>query len=185
MNDLISDYCKIVDYDDELKNLLSHIDLSEITWSDDDGNSNEDYKKNNTFSKHILTTAQTIISEKYLCKYYDVIPCESKVICGITDKVLEWHNDRVACMEEINKKIVPDHNLLCLFYFNTLNEGGVSIWNKFSDPKQQKIVTVMPKIGQLIFLNETNPNIVHRVHAYDKSIVRYIARFSYNIKGIK
>lgn len=186
MDSLISDYYKIVEFDNELKNLLSHIDLSEITWTDDDGDSNEFYKKNNTLSKHILTTAQTIISEKYLCKYYrDVIPCESKVIHGITDKVLEWHNDRTACMEEINKKLVPDHNLLCLFYFNTMDEGGVSIWNKFSDPKQQQIVTFMPKIGQLIFLNETNPNILHRVHTYNKSIARYIARFSYNVKGIK
>ena len=186
MTNLVSDKYEVVEFDREVKDVLFHIDLSEIHWTDDDYSANETYKANNMFARHILMTAQTIIAEKYLSKYFDtVLPCESKIIHGITNKVLEWHNDRTACMEEITKKIVPDHNLLCLFYYNTMEEGGVSIWNQESDPEQIHVLTLMPQTGRLVFLNETDPNIVHKVHTYDKSIARYIARFSYHVEGIK
>lgn len=186
MTDLVLDKYDIVEFDREVTDILLHIDLSEIHWTDDNYSENETYKANNMFARHILMTAQTVIAEKYLSKYYEtVIPCESKIIHGITDKVLEWHNDRTACMEEIIKKVVPDHNLLCLFYFNTMSEGSVNIWNRETDRDQEHIVTLTPQQGRIVFLNETDPNIVHKVDTYDKSIARYIARFSYHVEGAK
>lgn len=184
MTDLISDGYEIIEVDQEVANILLNIDLSEIHYTDDDFSEKETFKDNNTFARHILLTAQTVIAEKYLSKYYNtVVPCESKIIHGITKKVLEWHNDRTACMEEIVKELVPDHNLLCLFYFNTMTEGSISIWNQGID--QESVITITPQKGRIVFLNETDPNIVHKVHTYDKSIARYIARFSYHVEGVK
>lgn len=186
MSNLILDKFEIVEFDREVTDILFHIDLSEVHWTDDDYSQNETYKADNMFARHILMTAQTIIAEKYLSKYFSTVThCESKIIHGITDKVLEWHNDRTACLYEISKKVVPDHNLLCLFYFNTMDSGGVSIWNQATDPAQEHVVKLNPQTGRIVFLDERTPDVLHRVDTYDKSIKRYIARFSYNVEGTK
>jgi hypothetical protein len=79
-----------IDYDPELWNGPSSINFSykimsclkalesydEVVWLDNDGVATHNIDKrwhHKVDKKHILTTAQTIISEKYLCKYYDVV----------------------------------------------------------------------------------------------------------------
>jgi hypothetical protein len=179
MTDLIKDYYQIIESAKEIQEVLRHLKLEDIKWSDDDGNLNAEYKRNNPFVSNLLNTAQFLIANNYLDKYYKTVSfSESKLIQGVTKNVVVWHNDRLSCLDEIEKGTEPDHNILCLFYFNTMEEGGISIWNKASNEQ----VYVKPTNGQLVLLNETNPNIFHKVENYDKSIKRYIARFSYFVK---
>lgn len=179
MTDLIKDSYQVIDLDEQIQEVLGHLALDGIDWSDDDGTLNSDYKRSNPFVYNVLSTAQFLIANNYLHKYYKTVEySESKIIQGVTNKVLEWHNDRLACLSEINAGEVPDHNVLCLFYFNTLDQGGISIWNKATNEQ----VSFNPSNGRLVLLNETDPNIFHKVENYDKSIKRYIARFSYFVK---
>lgn len=187
MINFIKDSYAVV-FDDELKQVLSHINTADVTWTDDDRDSLNQYKQDNPFANQILITAQTIIADKYLTNLFnDLTPSEAKVVVGTTGTVAgvgneTWHNDRVASIEDTSTGITPKHNILCLYYFDTLATGSLSIWHSKNDPDKTNVKVVYPQQGMLVLLNEMDPYILHKVDSYDKSINRYVGRFSYNVE---
>ena len=172
---------KIV-YDEEVHKVLEEIPYDEVTWNESDPINAIKYS-NPEYVNSLLTTAQSIISARYLPQDKQVMPAYARPWGGKTvdGSNREYHCDKVH--EETNGQIDlgsrPVSNMLALYYHcNFNNLGGLKFWNRITGEKE----VVVPKFGEILIVDERDDNIWHKVLPADPNTIRYVVGFGYAVR---
>jgi|TARA_B110000483_G_C18073592_1_gene495121 hypothetical protein len=171
---------KIV-YDEEIHILLAEIPYEEVTWNESDPLTDIKYS-NPEYVNAILTTAQSMISSRYLPLDKQTVPAYARPWAGktIDGSNRNYHSDRV--WEEKNGPSDlggrPVSNLLALYYHcNFNNLGGLKFWNRRTGEKE----VVIPKFGEIIIIDEREDDVWHKVMPADTNTIRYVVGFGYAV----
>ena len=172
---------KIV-YDAEVHDILTEIPYEEVTWNESDLLTDIKYS-NPEYVNAILTTAQSMISSRYLPSDKQVVPAYARPWAGktIDGSNRNYHSDRIS--EEKNGPNDlgdrPVSNMLALYYHcNFNNLGGLKFWNRRTGEKE----IVIPKFGEIIIIDEREDDVWHKVMPADQNTVRYVVGFGYDVR---
>jgi len=183
---LRKDKFKIV-YDNDIEQLMDNIDCESVfcdpVLTDDgyggQGLQTEDYlKTNHPLPWAVLNNVSLIISKKYLeTEWPNKTPLmiEHKLNEGRNSGNTKWHCDK----EGGDYGVFADIDVICLYYFNTLNQGPICV----KDTNTGEIIKHYPKKGSMIILNEIDCSVLHKIEDYDwQNNKRYTARLGFKLQ---
>jgi len=183
----VKEYCLLKDKftiirDQEIIDLLDNINLEETFL---DKNLNDDFppdknyiKNTNPFVWLILNTWWPIVENKYLSPYFpdkQIVLKDLALNQGHTPGNILWHSDK---KDSDGYAVYNDTDIICLYYLNTLEVGSLQL--KYS--KTEEVISILPKKGNMIIINEINSDLVHRIEPFDKEkYFRCVARIGFKL----
>ena len=179
---------KIV-FDSDIKILMDCIDC-EQTFADsvltDDGLQTTEYlTSNHPEALLILNSVASIISSRYVqSEFPDKTPVvvETRLNEGCNSGNTEYHYDKIAgdfgSFGDISKSFQGDIDIICLYYFNTLDIGPLCLLNKITNVEEK----IYPEAGKLAMINEGTPGMLHKIEKYDTTHKRYTARIGISLQ---
>lgn len=179
---------KIV-FDSDIKMLMDSIDC-EQTFADsnltDDGLQTEEYlKSNHPEALQVLNCVGSIITNKHIQPQFpDKTPVivEMRLNEGSNSGNTEYHIDKIAGdfgrFGDISKSFQGAIDIICLYYFNTLDTGPLCLLNTITNVEEK----IYPQAGKLAMINEGTPGIMHKIEKYDTTHKRYTARIGISLQ---
>jgi hypothetical protein len=188
MTNLHTNLYKIV-FDSDIKMLMDSINC-EQTFADsnltDDGIQTKEYlTSNHPEALVVLNSVSSIISSKYIQpEFPDKTPVvvEMRLNEGCNSGNIEYHCDKVAgdfgLYGDTEKLFQEEIDIICLYYFNTLDIGPLCLLNKITNVVEK----VYPEAGKLAMINEGTPGMLHKIENYDTTNKRYTARIGISLQ---